>query len=131
VILHDMYLRTVKVRSSSGSINEYVRVVEAYRDNGKVKQRTLADLGRKDLLVEILPKLQRFLGGDPADTAKARPDPKKSRVKPTSSGASSITSSRQHQNESGSIRPPTASENASLCLGWARSPRGRPTLGFG
>ena len=68
MILHDMYLRTVKVRSSSGFINEYVRVVEAYRDNGKVKQRTLADLGRKDLLVEILPKLQRFLGGDPADT---------------------------------------------------------------
>src|SRR5271166_6270839 len=65
-----MYLRTVKVRSSSGSINEYVRVVEAYRDNGKVKQRTLADLGRKDLLVEILPKLQRFLGGDRADTAE-------------------------------------------------------------
>jgi len=58
-----MYLRTIKVRSSSGSINEYVRLVEAYRDNGKVKQRTLADLGRKDLLVEILPKLQRFLGG--------------------------------------------------------------------
>ena len=53
VILHDMYLRTVKVRSSSGSINEYVRVVEAYRDNGKVKQRTLADLGRKDLLVDM------------------------------------------------------------------------------
>ena len=65
-----MYLRTVKVRSSSGSSNEYVRVVEAYRDNGKVKQRTLADLGRKDLLVEILPKLQRFLGGDRADTAE-------------------------------------------------------------
>ena len=71
VIIHDMYLRTVKVRSSSGSIHEYVRVVEAYRDNGKVKQRTLADLGRKDLLVEILPKLQRFLGGDRADTAEA------------------------------------------------------------
>ena len=68
MIIHDMYLRTVKVRSSSGSINEYVRVVEAYRDDGKVKQRTLADLGRKDLLVEILPKLQRFLGGEPAVT---------------------------------------------------------------
>ena len=65
-----MYLRTVKVRSSSGSINEYVRVVEAYRDSGKVKQRTLADLGRKDLLVEILPKLQRFLGGDRADAGE-------------------------------------------------------------
>ncbi|MGA2500404.1 MAG: hypothetical protein ABSH20_21890 [Tepidisphaeraceae bacterium] len=26
-----MYLRTVKVPSSSGKINEYVRIVEAYR----------------------------------------------------------------------------------------------------
>jgi transposase len=59
-----MYLRTVKVRSSSGTVNEYVRVVEAYRDNGKVKQRTVADLGRKDLLAEIFPKLQRLLGRD-------------------------------------------------------------------
>jgi transposase len=64
VILHDMYLRTVKVRSSNGTVNEYVRVVESYRDNGKVKQHTLADLGRKDLLVELLPKLQRLLGQD-------------------------------------------------------------------
>jgi hypothetical protein len=59
-----MYLRTVKVRSSSGALNEYVRVVEAYRDNGKVKQRTVADLGRKDLLTELFPKLQRLLGQD-------------------------------------------------------------------
>ncbi len=50
-----MYLRSVKVRSSSGSINEYVRVVDAYRDNGKVKQCTLAALGRKDLLASQLP----------------------------------------------------------------------------
>jgi hypothetical protein len=64
-----MYLRTVKVRSSSGAVNEYVRVVEAYREAGKVKQRTLADLGRKDLLVEILPKLQRLLGRDRPDLA--------------------------------------------------------------
>ena len=64
VILHDMYLRTVKVRSSSGAVNEYVRVVEAYRDNGKVKQRTVADLGRKDLLAEMFPKLKRLLGHD-------------------------------------------------------------------
>ncbi len=33
-----------------------VRVVEAYRDNGKVKQRVVADLGRKDLLSVVLPK---------------------------------------------------------------------------
>ncbi len=59
-----MYLRTIKVRSSSGALNEYVRVVEAYRDNGKVKQRTVADLGRKDLLAELFPKLKRLLGQD-------------------------------------------------------------------
>jgi transposase len=59
-----MYPRTVKVRSSSGSVNEYVRVVEAYREDGKVKQRVVVDLGRKDLLVELLPKLRRLLTGD-------------------------------------------------------------------
>src|SRR5512147_724083 len=71
-----MYPRTVKVRSSSGTVNEYVRVVEAYREGGKVKQRVVADLGRKDLLVEILPKLKRLLGGDvdPEDTTLADPE---------------------------------------------------------
>ena len=59
-----MYPRTVKVRSSSGTVNEYVRVVEAYRENGKVKQRVVADLGRKDLLLEVLPKLRRLLTGE-------------------------------------------------------------------
>jgi transposase len=69
-----MYPRTVKVRSSSGTVNEYVRVVEAYREDGKVKQRVVADLGRKDLLLQVLPKLRRLLTGatvgqesDPAD----------------------------------------------------------------
>jgi len=59
-----MYLRTIKLRSSSGALNEYIRVVEAYRDNGKVKQRTVADLGRKELLAELFPKLKRLLGQD-------------------------------------------------------------------
>src|SRR3954452_13216812 len=59
-----MYPRTVKVRSSSGTVNEYVRVVEAYRDGGKGKQRVVVDLGRKDLLVEVLPKLRRLLTGE-------------------------------------------------------------------
>src|SRR3989440_1489132 len=69
-----MYPRTVKVRSSSGTVNEYVRVVEAYREGGKVKQRVVADLGRKDLLVEVLPNLRRLLAGDagsePGDSAQ-------------------------------------------------------------
>jgi hypothetical protein len=59
-----MYPRTVKIRSSNGTINEYVRVVEAYREAGKVKQRVVADLGRKDVLLEMLPKLQRLLRGE-------------------------------------------------------------------
>jgi transposase len=60
-----MFIRTVKVPSSSGAVNEYVRIVEAYRDNGKVKQRVVADLGRKDVLTRLLPNLQRVLLGTP------------------------------------------------------------------
>jgi transposase len=66
-----MYPRTVKVRSKSGTVNEYVRVVEAYREGGKVKQRVVADLGRKDLLLKVLPKLRRLLSGEDQDP----PDP--------------------------------------------------------
>jgi len=58
-----MYPRIVKVRSSNGTVLEYVRVVEAFRQDGKVKQRVVADLGRKELLLEIFPKLQRLLCG--------------------------------------------------------------------
>ena len=65
VILIGMYVRTIKVRSSSGVVNEYVRVVEAYREQGKVKQRVVADLGRKDLLTALLPNLRRVLEGVP------------------------------------------------------------------
>ena len=37
----------------------------AYRENGKVKQRIIADLGRRDLLAAMLPKLRRILEGTP------------------------------------------------------------------
>jgi transposase len=60
-----MFIRTVKVPSSNGTVNEYVRVVEAYRQDGKVKQRVIADLGRKDFLTQLLPNLQRVLLGTP------------------------------------------------------------------
>ena len=65
-----MYPRTVKVRSSSGTVNEYVRVVEAYREAVNVKQRVVAYLGRKDLLLEVLPKLRRLLAGETGDPAE-------------------------------------------------------------
>ena len=60
-----MYVRSVKVPSSNGSFNEYLRVVEAYREGGKVKQRIIADLGRRDLLAAVLPNLRRILEGTP------------------------------------------------------------------
>ena len=60
-----MYVRTVKVPSSSGNVNEYVRIVESYREDGKVKQRTIADLGRKDVLEKLLPQLERVVKGLP------------------------------------------------------------------
>jgi transposase len=68
-----MYPRTVKVRSRNGTLNEYVRIVEAYRQDGKVKQRVVADLGRKDVLLTVLPKLQRLLRGEsePEDGASS------------------------------------------------------------
>lgn len=60
-----MFIRTVKVPSSAGTVNEYVRIVEAFRDDGKVKQRVVVDLGRKDRLAALLPQLQRVLLGTP------------------------------------------------------------------
>lgn len=61
-----MYLRTVKVRDKSGTIREYVRLVEAYWDNGQSKQRVIANLGRKDLLAPHLDSLTRILVGEQA-----------------------------------------------------------------
>src|SRR5262245_2930885 len=68
-----MYLRTIKVRSSNGTVHEYVRIVEAHRLHGQIKQHTVAELGRKDLLRELLPKLQRLLGQAPTtETAQSQ-----------------------------------------------------------
>ena len=61
-----MFLRIVKARSGSVE-REYVRLVESVRGpDGKVKQRLVCSLGRKDLLVQHLPALLRLLQGEPA-----------------------------------------------------------------
>lgn len=75
VILSVMYVRTIRIPSSNGTVNEYVRVVESYRENGKVKQRVLADLGRKNLLVTLLPKLRRVLEGTPVVEGQTEEEP--------------------------------------------------------
>jgi transposase len=60
-----MFIRSIKVPSSSGVVHEYVRVVESVRENGHVKQKVVLNLGRRDALVTLLPLLERFLLGDP------------------------------------------------------------------
>ena len=60
-----MFIRTIKVPSSDGTVHEYVRIVEAFRENGKAKQRTITNLGRKDILASLLPQLERVLKGQP------------------------------------------------------------------
>ena len=59
-----MFVRSVKIRSSNGTLHEYVRIVTSVRDNGRVKQKVIANLGRRDTLEAVLPMLNRFLCGD-------------------------------------------------------------------
>lgn len=69
-----MFLRVVRAAGAKGVKNEYVRVVEAYRANGKTRHRTVLNLGRRDLLAAHLDvdKLRRLLQGDAvADRAMA------------------------------------------------------------
>jgi len=58
-----MYLRTVRAKGAEGVEFEYIRLVEAYWENGRSKQRVVANLGRKDLLAPHLESLIELLGG--------------------------------------------------------------------
>jgi transposase len=61
-----MFLRVVRAAGGKGVKHEYVRVVEAYRANGKTRHRTVLNLGRRDLLAAHLDlsKLTRLLHGE-------------------------------------------------------------------
>ncbi len=61
-----MFLRIVMAAGGAGVQHEYVRLVEAYREAGKNKQRVVCHLGRKDLLAAQLDALIRLLRGEPA-----------------------------------------------------------------
>src|SRR5260370_13454033 len=58
-----MFLRVVRAAGGKSVTHEYVRVVEAFRQNGKTRHRTVLNLGRKDLLAAHLDlaKLTRLL----------------------------------------------------------------------
>jgi transposase len=61
-----MFLRVVRAAGGKGVKHEYVRVVEAYRESGKTRHRTVLNLGRRDLLAAHLDltKLMRLLHGE-------------------------------------------------------------------
>jgi transposase len=61
-----MFLRVVRAAGGKDVKHEYVRVVEAYRERGKTRHRTVLNLGRRDLLAAHLDlnKLTRLLHGD-------------------------------------------------------------------
>lgn len=63
-----MFIRSVKVPSSSGTVHEYVRIVESVWEQGRVKQKVIANLGRRDVLDTVLPMLHRFLRGEDIPT---------------------------------------------------------------
>ena len=69
-----MFLRIVKVAGSSGTVHEYVRVVTSVREQGKVRQKVIANLGRRDTLQALWPQLRRLLQGegDASDAQLAR-----------------------------------------------------------
>src|SRR6266704_3531142 len=66
-----MFLRTVKAAGGGGVQHEYVRLVEAYREHGKNKQRVVCNLGRKDLLTAHLDALIRLLRGEPRAASRS------------------------------------------------------------
>jgi transposase len=56
-----MYPRIVKVKDRHGKPLEYVRLVESYREGDRVRQRTVANLGRKDLLEDHLDRIVKLI----------------------------------------------------------------------
>jgi transposase len=59
-----MYLRTTKVKRSDGHIDEYIRLVESYWNNGSPRHRVVCNLGRKDLLAPHIDALARLIKGE-------------------------------------------------------------------
>src|SRR5271165_467173 len=76
-----MYLRTVRAKGAEGVEFEYIRLVEAYWENGRSKQRVIANLGRKDLLAPHLENLVELLGG--GKETKTSPPSCGERIEPT------------------------------------------------
>lgn len=68
-----MYLRTTKVKRPDGHVDEYIRLVESYWNDGSPRHRTVCNLGRKDLLAPHIDALARLIKGESAPAKPADP----------------------------------------------------------
>jgi transposase len=59
-----MYLRTTKVKRPDGRVDEYIRLVESYWNNGSPRHRIVCHLGRKELLAPHAEALLHLLKGE-------------------------------------------------------------------
>lgn len=59
-----MYLRITKVKRADGRVDEYIRLVESYWNEGSPRHRVICNLGRKDLLAPHAEALLRILTGE-------------------------------------------------------------------
>jgi transposase len=67
-----MYLRTTKVKRPDGRVDEYIRLVESYWNNGSPRHRIVCNLGRKELLAPHAEALLRLLTGEPQPKVKIK-----------------------------------------------------------
>jgi transposase len=59
-----MYLRITKVKRADGKVDEYIRLVESYWNQGSPRHRVICNLGRKELLAPHAGALLRILKGE-------------------------------------------------------------------
>jgi len=67
-----MFLRTTKVKRPDGKVDEYIRLVESYWNEGCPRHRVLCHLGRKELLAPHAEALLRLLQGEENSKAAKR-----------------------------------------------------------
>ncbi len=58
-----LFIRSVQVPSSNGTVHEYIRIVGAVREHGRVQQKVIAPLGRRATWEAVLPLLTRLRKG--------------------------------------------------------------------
>ncbi len=56
-----MYARVQKIKRPNGQVDEYVQILESYREGKKVHQKVIANLGNKQVLKKQLGSLLKIL----------------------------------------------------------------------